>query len=76
MGKVTQLIFGVLSPENVAGNLMAANVTGGAGSQCGDMLHDLKTGLLIGASPRQQALSQFLRACSPARSRARPATSC
>ncbi len=59
MGKVTQLIFGVLSPTNVAGNLMAANVTGGAGSQCGDMLHDLKTGLLIGASPKQQALSQL-----------------
>ncbi|MCA9607167.1 MAG: OPT/YSL family transporter [Myxococcales bacterium] len=58
MGKVTQLTFGVLSPENVAGNLMAANVTGGAGSQCGDMLHDLKTGLTIGASPRHQALAQ------------------
>jgi len=59
MGKVTQLLFGVLSPTNVAGNLMAANVTGGAGSQCGDMLHDLKTGLLIGASPKHQALSQL-----------------
>ncbi len=59
MGKVTQLTFGLLSPENVAGNLMAANVTGGAGSQCGDMLHDMKTGLSIGASPRQQALSQL-----------------
>ncbi|MCB9594501.1 MAG: OPT/YSL family transporter [Sandaracinaceae bacterium] len=58
MGKVTQLVFGVLSAENVAGNLMAANVTGGAASQCGDMLQDLKTGLLIGASPRHQALSQ------------------
>jgi putative OPT family oligopeptide transporter len=58
MGKVTQLVFGVLSPGNVASNLMAANVTGGASSQCGDLLHDLKCGALIGASPRQQALSQ------------------
>jgi len=58
MGKVTQLTFGLLDPQNVAGNLMAANVTGGAGSQCGDMLHDLKTGLMVGSSPRLQALAQ------------------
>ncbi|MCC6215786.1 MAG: OPT/YSL family transporter [Polyangiaceae bacterium] len=58
MGKVTQLVFGAVSPGDVAGNLMAANVTGGAASQCGDLLHDLKTGALIGASPRQQAVSQ------------------
>ncbi|MBX3250717.1 MAG: OPT/YSL family transporter [Myxococcales bacterium] len=59
MGKVTQLLFGVVSPGDVAGNLMAANVTGGAASQCADLLHDLKTGALIGASPRQQAFGQF-----------------
>jgi OPT family oligopeptide transporter len=59
MGKVTQLVFGILSPANPAANLMAANVTGGAASQCADLLHDLKTGLLIGASPRQQTLSQL-----------------
>ncbi len=59
MGKVTQLIFGVLSPGDVAGNLMAANVTGGAASQTADLLHDMKTGLLIGASPRLQAYGQL-----------------
>ena len=58
MGKVTQLIFGVVSPGNVGTNLMAANVTGGAASQTADMLHDLKCGLLIGASPRKQAIAQ------------------
>lgn len=58
MGKVTQLVFGVLSPGDVAGNLMAANVTGGSASQCADLLQDLKTGALIGASPRAQAVGQ------------------
>ncbi len=58
MGKVTQLLFGVLSPGSAATNLMTANVTGGAASQCGDLLHDLKAGLLIGASPRRQAIAQ------------------
>ena len=59
MGKVTQLTFGVIESGNVSANLMAANVTGGAASQCADLLHDMKTGLLIGASPRQQTYGQF-----------------
>jgi len=58
MGKVTQLMFGVLAPGQAAANLMAANVTGGASSQAADLLHDMKTGLLIGASQRLQALAQ------------------
>lgn len=58
MGKVTQLLFGVLAPGQAAPNLMAANVTAGAASQCADLLHDLKTGQLIGAVPRQQAVGQ------------------
>ena len=59
MGKVTQLTFGVIDGSNVSANLMAANVTGGAASQCADLLHDMKTGLMIGASPKQQTYSQF-----------------
>ena len=59
MGKVTQLTFGLLAPGQVSANLMTANVTGGAASQCADLLHDLKTGLLIGASPRQQTYAQL-----------------
>ncbi len=60
MGKVTQLTFGVLDPSNVASNLMAANVTGGAASQCGDLLHDLKTGMMLGSWPRHQFVAQAL----------------
>jgi len=52
MGKVTQLFFGVVTPGDAAANLMAANVTGGASSQCADLLHDMKTGMIVGASPR------------------------
>lgn len=58
MGKITQLSFAVISPANVTSNLMAANVTGGAAGQCADLMHDLKTGLLLGAQPRLQALAQ------------------
>ncbi len=59
MGKITQLVFAGLSPGNPTANLMSANVTGGAASQCSDMLHDLKTGHLLGAWPRHQAVSQL-----------------
>jgi putative OPT family oligopeptide transporter len=59
MGKVTQLAFAVLAPGQPAANLMAANVTGGAASQCADLMHDLKTGHLIGTRPQSQFIAQF-----------------
>jgi putative OPT family oligopeptide transporter len=58
MGKVTQLTFGVLDASNPASNLMSANVTGGAASQCAELLHDLKTGIMLGSYPRHQYVSQ------------------
>lgn len=58
MGKITQLSFAAISPGNVTDNLMSANVTGGAAGQCADMMHDFKTGLLLGAAPRLQAIAQ------------------
>ncbi len=58
MGKITQLTFGAVSPGNVTANLMSANVTGGAAGQCADLLHDLRTGEIIGATPRFQVMAQ------------------
>ena len=59
MGKVTQLIFGVLSPGNTNINLMSANITAGAATSSADLLTDLKSGYLLGANPRRQFLAQF-----------------
>ena len=59
MGKVTQLIFGVLSPGNMNVNLMSANITAGAAASSADLLTDLKSGYLLGANPRKQFLAQF-----------------
>lgn len=58
MGKVTQAAFALLQPGSATANLMAANVTGGAASQCADLLHDMKAGSILGASPRRQAIAQ------------------
>jgi len=60
LGPVTQLLFGVMTPGNLAGNIMSANVTGGIGLHAADLLTTLKTGKLLGASPKQQAYAQLL----------------
>ena len=59
MGKITQLMFGVVAPANVVTNLMTAGVTAGAGVSSADLLTDLKSGYVLGANPRKQFLAQF-----------------
>jgi putative OPT family oligopeptide transporter len=60
LGKVTQLLFGALKPGFPAANLMTANVTGGAASQCAELLADFKCGWLVGASSRWQVVAQLV----------------
>ena len=59
LGPVTQMIYGVLTPGNLTGNIMAANVTGGVGLHSADLLTTLKTGWLLGAKPRHQLYAQL-----------------
>ncbi|NLH49308.1 MAG: OPT family oligopeptide transporter [Myxococcales bacterium] len=69
MGKITQLMYGILAPASgVPGgaaaamkiNLMTAGVTAGAAGSSADLLTVLKTGYLLGANPRKQFIAQFL----------------
>lgn len=59
LGPVTQLLYGVMTPGNLSGNIMSANVTGGIGLHSADLLTTLKTGWLLGAKPRVQLLAQL-----------------
>ncbi len=59
LGPVTQLVFGLITPGKLAGNIMSANVTGGVGLHAADLLTTLKTGKIMGASPRQQLYAQL-----------------
>lgn len=59
LGPVTQLIYGVITPGNISGNIMSANVTGGIGLHAADLLTTLKTGWLLGGSPRAQFRAQL-----------------
>ncbi|MBI5058749.1 OPT/YSL family transporter [candidate division KSB1 bacterium] len=59
MGKVTQLLYGVLSPGNMTTNLMTANITAGAAASCADTIGSLKVGHMVGANPRKQFIAQL-----------------
>jgi putative OPT family oligopeptide transporter len=59
MGKVTQLVYGVIAPGNMTTNLMTASITAGAAIHTADLLVDLKSGHLLGANPRKQVLAQI-----------------
>jgi uncharacterized oligopeptide transporter (OPT) family protein len=59
MGKITQLMYGVVAPANVTTNLMTASITAGAASHAADLLTDLKSGYLLGGNPRRQTISQL-----------------
>lgn len=59
MGKITQLVFGLLVPKNITTNLMSASLTGGAAIHSADLLTDLKCGYILGANPRKQLIAQL-----------------
>jgi putative OPT family oligopeptide transporter len=59
MGKVTQLVYGLLAPGNMTTNLMTASITGGAAIHTADLLVDLKAGYLLGANPKKQVVAQM-----------------
>lgn len=60
MGKITQLLYGAIAPNNMVANLMTANVTGGAATSSADLLQALKCGYRVGASPRKQFLAMLI----------------
>ncbi|KAF7731408.1 hypothetical protein EC973_000216 [Apophysomyces ossiformis] len=64
IGKMSQLIFAGMPADSLSqlrkNNLMAGNVSASAASQAVDMVGDLKTGQLVGASPRSQFWAQFV----------------
>jgi OPT family oligopeptide transporter len=60
LGSITQLMYGVLIPQNTVANLMTSSVTGNTATTSADLLTDLKSGYLLGANPRKQFLAQFI----------------
>jgi len=60
MGKITQVVYGVLDPGRIPTNLMAAGITAAGASQAGDLMHDLKAGYMLKVSIRRQVITQLI----------------
>jgi uncharacterized oligopeptide transporter (OPT) family protein len=60
LGKISQLMYAGIDPGNYQTNLIASSVTAGAATHSSDLLVDLKTGYLLGGSPRKQFIAQLL----------------
>ncbi|KAF8206364.1 OPT oligopeptide transporter [Mycena galopus ATCC 62051] len=60
LGKISQLFFAWIQPGNIVANLIAGGVAEAGAQQAGDLMQDLKTGHLCGASPRAQFFGQLL----------------
>ncbi|KAK5727751.1 OPT superfamily [Elasticomyces elasticus] len=64
ISKLTQLIFALVTPAGsknaVVINLLAGGISEAGALQAGDLLQDLKTGHLLGASPKAQFWGQLI----------------
>ncbi len=59
-GYSTQLLYGGIAPGQMMTNVMAAGITAAGANQSADMMQDLKTGYLLGATPRKQTYVQLI----------------
>ncbi|KAI0461936.1 hypothetical protein LJB42_004541 [Komagataella kurtzmanii] len=64
IGKISQLVFALIIPASQPGavliNLIAGGISEAGAQQAGDLMQDLKTGHLIGASPKAQFVAQMI----------------
>ncbi|KAH3676536.1 hypothetical protein WICMUC_001977 [Wickerhamomyces mucosus] len=64
IGKLSQLLFAFIIPKNHPGsvlvNLVAGAIAEAGAQQAGDLMQDLKTGHLLGASPKAQFIAQII----------------
>ncbi|ANB15168.1 hypothetical protein AWJ20_2792 [Sugiyamaella lignohabitans] len=64
IGKISQVLFALIVPRDhpaaVLINLVAGGITEAGAQQAGDLMQDLKTGHLIGASPKAQFYAQVI----------------
>lgn len=64
IGKVSQLVFALIiprtNPNAIIINLIAGGIAEAGAQQAGDLMQDLKTGHLLGASPKVQFYGQLI----------------
>ncbi len=58
--KITQLFYGLVSPNDISSNLATASITAEVVSNSSNLLMDIKPGYMLGAKPRQQAIGHII----------------
>ncbi|ORE19289.1 OPT superfamily oligopeptide transporter [Rhizopus microsporus] len=60
IGKISQVFFAGVMPGSILANLIAGGIAEAGAQQAGDLMQDLKTGHLLGASPKAQFYGQMI----------------
>ncbi|GAA5802831.1 hypothetical protein HPULCUR_008306 [Helicostylum pulchrum] len=60
IGKISQILAGVIMPGAIVANLIAGGIAEAGAQQAGDLMQDLKTGYLLDASPKAQFYGQLI----------------
>ncbi|KAI9276291.1 OPT oligopeptide transporter protein-domain-containing protein [Sporodiniella umbellata] len=60
IGKISQVLFAGFMPGSILANLIAGGIAEAGAQQAGDLMQDLKTGHLLGASPKAQFYGQMI----------------
>ncbi|EGG07795.1 putative oligopeptide transporter [Melampsora larici-populina 98AG31] len=60
IGKISQLIFGLIQPNNIVANLIAGGISEAGAMQCGEIMQDFKTGYLHHVSPKSMFYGQMI----------------
>lgn len=60
IGKISQILAGIIMPGAIVANLIAGGIAEAGAQQAGDLMQDLKTGYLLGASPKAQFYGQLI----------------
>lgn len=60
IGKISQLLFGLIQPNNIVANLIAGGISEAGAMQCGEIMQDFKTGYLHHVSPKSMFYGQMI----------------
>ncbi|MBW0495914.1 hypothetical protein O181_035629 [Austropuccinia psidii MF-1] len=60
IGKISQLIFGFVQPNNLVANLVAGGISEAGAMQAGEIMQDFKTAELHGVDPNQMFYGQMI----------------
>ncbi|EFP87775.1 uncharacterized protein PGTG_13561 [Puccinia graminis f. sp. tritici CRL 75-36-700-3] len=60
IAKISQLVFGVLQPQNLVANLIAGGISEAGAMQSGELMQDFKTAQLHGVDPASMFYGQMI----------------